>query len=164
MPSMSRLLAVTTITLASIATLSAGAVQAQEMKPVISLATARAIADGCEAKSKAEGWKMVIAVVDDGANLKYYSRMDGSFLVSVEIARLKAETSARVPLPSRKWGEFSTMIKGLDLVPGMISFAGGLPIMAGGKHIGGVGVSGGSADQDEVCAQAGLDAAKDLLK
>lgn len=149
----------------TVAALSASVAQAQEMKPVITLATARAIADGCEAKSKAEGWKMVVAVVDDGANLKYYSRMDGSFLVSVEIARLKAETSARVPLPSRKWGEFSTMIKGLDLVPGMISFAGGLPVMtAAGKHIGGVGVSGGSADQDEQCAQVGLDAAKDLLK
>ena len=144
--------------------LSAGAVHAQEMKPTITLATAKVIADGCEAKSKAEGWKMVIAVVDDGANLKYYSRMDGSFLVSVEIARLKAETSARIPVSSRKFGEFSTMIKGLDLVPGMIGFAGGLPIMAGGRHIGGVGVSGGSADQDELCAQAGLDAAQNLLE
>ena len=162
MPVTSRLLVAATFAITSLA---AGAVQAQEMKPVITLATAHAIADGCEAKSKAEGWKMVIAIVDDGANLKYYSRMDGSFLVSVEIARLKAETSARVPLPSRKWGEFSTMIKGLDLVPGMISFAGGLPVMtAAGKHIGGVGVSGGSADQDEQCAQVGLDAAKDLLK
>jgi glc operon protein GlcG len=50
-------------------------------------------------------------------------------------------------------------------VPGIIAFAGGLPIMsAGGAHVGAIGVSGGTADQDEQCAQAGLDAAKDALK
>jgi uncharacterized protein GlcG (DUF336 family) len=51
------------------------------------------------------------------------------------------------------------------LVPGIIAFAGGLPIMTEGKvHIGGIGVSGGTSDQDETCAQAGLDAVKDSLK
>ncbi|MCW5626551.1 MAG: heme-binding protein, partial [Burkholderiales bacterium] len=139
--------------------LTANSALALDTKPVLSLDVAKKMADGCEAKSKAEGWKMVISVVDDGGNLKYHSRMDGAFLVSVKIAQGKAETSARVPVPSRKWGEFAQSVKGLDLVPGMVSFAGGLPIMtAGGVHIGGIGVSGGSADQDEVCAQAGLDA------
>ena len=43
--------------------------------------------------------------------------------------------------------------------------AGGLPIMTDDKvHIGGIGVSGGTADQDETCAQAGIDAVKDALK
>jgi hypothetical protein len=54
---------------------------------------------------------------------------------------------------------------GLPLVPGIIAFAGGLPIMTADKaHIGGIGVSGGTADQDETRAQAGLDAANDALK
>jgi len=49
-------------------------------------------------------------------------------------------------------------------VPGIIAFAGGLPIMGAGAHIGGIVVSGGTADEDEACAQAGLDAVKDMLK
>jgi glc operon protein GlcG len=56
-------------------------------------------------------------------------------------------------------------VPGLALVPGIIAFAGGLPIMTDDKvHIGGIGVSGGTADQDETCAQAGVDAVKDSLK
>jgi glc operon protein GlcG len=53
----------------------------------------------------------------------------------------------------------------LALVPGIIAFAGGLPIMTDDKvQIGGIGVSGGTADQDETCALAGIDAIKDALK
>jgi len=157
----------TTLSIATVcaAAAFAGTAAAQDTKTVVTLATAKQMADACEAKSKAEGWKMVIAVVDDGGNLKYLSRMDGSFLISVKIAQSKAETSARVPVSTRKFGEISQSVKGLDLVPGVVTFAGGLPIFtAGGAHIGGIGVSGGSADQDEVCAQAGLDAVKGTLK
>ena len=54
------------------------------------------------------------------------------------------------------------MVLGLALVPGIIAFAGGLPIMTEDKvHIGGIDLSGGTADQDETCAQAGIDAVKD---
>jgi uncharacterized protein GlcG (DUF336 family) len=57
------------------------------------------------------------------------------------------------------------MIPGIAQVPGIIAFAGGLPLMTADKaHVGGIGVSGGTADQDEECAQAGIDAAKDMLK
>lgn len=147
------------------ATAFAGTAAAQSTKTVLTLATAKQMADACEARSKTEGWKMVIAVVDDGGNLKFLSRMDGSFLISVKIAQIKAETSARLPVSTRKFGEMSQSVKGLELVPGVATFAGGLPIFtAGGAHIGGIGVSGGSADQDEVCAQAGLDAVKAVLK
>lgn len=145
--------------------LSANAAWAQETKTVLNLSTAKQMAEGCEQKAKAERWKMVIGVVDEGGNLKYLSRMDGAPLLSVKVAQAKAETSARMPVSSRKWGEFSQSVKGLDLVPGMVSFAGGLPILtAGGAHLGGIGVSGGLPDQDEQCAQAGLDAAKGVLK
>ena len=138
---------------------------AQEMKPMLTLATAQKMAAGCEAKAKAEGWKMVIAVVDDGGNLKHFSRMDDSFLISIKVSQMKANTSAGVPFSTKKFGEVAQSIKGLELIPNTATFAGGLPIMtAGGKHIGAIGVSGASAEQDEACAQAGLDAVKDLLK
>jgi hypothetical protein len=62
-------------------------------------------------------------------------------------------------------GSLGGTVPGLALVPGIIAFAGGLPVMTDDKmHIGGIGVSGGTADQDETCAQAGIDAVKDALK
>jgi glc operon protein GlcG len=149
--------------------LSAGALaavqaSAQEMRPMLTQAVAKKMADACEQKAKAEGWKMIIAIMDDGGNLKHFTRMDDSFGVSVRIAQLKAATSAGVPVSSRKWGELSKDVKGLELTPGTVAFPGGLPITSGGKHIGGIGVSGASGDQDEQCAQVALDAVKDLLK
>jgi glc operon protein GlcG len=150
---------------AGLGSLAAQPALAQDMKPVLTLATAKKMAEGCEQKAKTEGWKMNIAVVDDGGNLKYFSRMDDSFLISIKVAQLKANTSAGVPVSSKKFGEISKSVPGLELVPGTATFAGGLPIMTGGgKHIGAIGVSGATADQDEACAQAGLDAVKDSLK
>ena len=53
---------------------------------------------------------------------------------------------------------------GLALAPGVITIAGGLPIKVGEVLVGAIGVSGSMPDNDETCAQAGLDAVKDLLK
>jgi glc operon protein GlcG len=101
----------------------------------------------------------------DGGQLKHFSRMDGSFHISIEVSQMKANTSAGIPFSTRKFGEITQQIKGLELVPRTATFAGGLPIItASGQHIGGIGVSGASGDQDEACAQAGLDAVKDVLK
>ncbi|WP_426410812.1 heme-binding protein [Bradyrhizobium ganzhouense] len=53
---------------------------------------------------------------------------------------------------------------GADFVPGLVAFAGGLPIKTGaGDVVGGIGVSGASEDQDESCAQAGLNAVSESL-
>jgi glc operon protein GlcG len=140
--------------------------------PVISLDLARKMAAGCEAKAKEMNWKMNISVVDSGANQIFFEKMDGAYLGSGEIALHKAQTSARFPRPTRDIEQLAYgkdlkggMVPGLALVPGIIAFAGGLPIMTEGKvQIGGIGVSGGTSDQDETCAQAGIDAAKDDLK
>jgi uncharacterized protein GlcG (DUF336 family) len=138
----------------------------------VDLAIAKKMADACEAKATQEGWKMNIAVVDDGADLVLFQRMDGAFLGSVQIAQLKAETSAKFPMPSRALGEIAFgkdgqpgRAPGLAFVPGMAAFPGGLPIKtADGAHIGAIGVSGGTGDQDEECAQAALDTVADQLK
>jgi uncharacterized protein GlcG (DUF336 family) len=92
--------------------------------------------------------------------------MDGSFLGSVQIAQLKANTSASFPFSTKMVGEIvQTRVPGLAHVPGIATFEGGLPIKtAGGEHIGSIGVSGATAEQDGVCAQAALDAVKDDLK
>jgi glc operon protein GlcG len=146
--------------------------RALEQAPVMTLDLARKMATGCEAKAKDMNWKMNISVVDSGANQIFFEKMDGAYLGSGDIALHKAQTSARFPFPTRGVQELAYgkdlkggTVPGLALVPGIVAFAGGLPIMTEGKvHIGGIGVSGGTSDQDETCAQAGLDAVKDSLK
>jgi len=144
---------------------------ALDTTPVLSLDIAKKMAAACEAKAQEKGWKMNIAVVDSGANPVVFERMNGAYLGSGDVARNKAETSAKFPFPTRFVEELAYgkdkkggALPGIAEVPGIIAFAGGLPIMAGGAHIGGIGVSGGTADEDEMCAQAGVDAVKDMLK
>ena len=78
-------------------------------KRVLTLPLAKAIADGCEAHyAKQTDWRPLnIAIVDDGGNLKVFRRMDNSFLLSIDIALLKANTSAGLPFPSRVVGELA---------------------------------------------------------
>ncbi len=139
---------------------------AQQKKTVLSLDIAAKMAQACVAKATAEGWKMNVAILDDGGNLKHFVRMDGAFLGSIQIAQLKANTSASFPFSTKQVGEITqTRVPGLAFVPGLVTFEGGLPIKtAGGEHIGAIGVSGATGEQDGVCAQAGLDAVKDDLK
>ena len=141
-------------------------------KPTLTLDLAKKMVAACEAKAKQENWKMNIAVVNDGANLVFFEQMDGAFLGSIYISQHKAMTSANFPFPTRFFGELAFgkegkpgMVPGIADVPGVITFAGGLPIVTASKvQIGGIGVSGGTADQDEECAKVGLDAAADDLK
>ena len=140
--------------------------------PVISLDLARKMAASCEAKAKEMNWKMNISVVDSGANEIFFEKMDGAYLGSREIAFHKAQTAAHFPFPTRFFSElaFGKDLKGgkepgIAYVPNLTAFAGGLPIMTADKvQIGAIGVSGATADQDEACAQAGIDAAQDNLK
>jgi len=156
-------------------TLAAGFSQpaaALDKAPVLSLDLAKKLAAGCEAKAKEMGWKMNIAVVDAGANQIVFERMDAAYLGSGDIALHKAQTSARFPFPTRAIEQLAFgkdlkggALPGIAMVPGIIAFAGGLPIVTDDKvQIGAIGVSGGTADQDETCAQAGIDAVKDALK
>lgn len=149
-----------------------GALLAAGPASAFELDTAKAMAAGCEAKAMQEGWNMNIAVVDAGADLVYFERMDGAFLGSVEIAQMKAETSAKLPFPTRMVGEIAFgkdgepgRTPGLAFVEGLTAFPGGLPIkQADGTLLGAIGVSGGTGDQDEACAQAALDAVADKLQ
>jgi uncharacterized protein GlcG (DUF336 family) len=154
----------TSLELAAAAILAACAtgVSAQQQQTALGLEAAKKMAGACEAMAAQQGWKMIIAIMDRGADLKYLSRMDGSFLGSIEIAKLKANTSANFPFSTRMLGEIAQQrVPGIVHVPGLVTFAGGLPIVtAKGEHLGAIGVSGATADQDEQCAQAGLDAVK----
>ena len=139
--------------------------------PMLTLDVAKKMAAACEGMSAEQGWRMDIAVVDRGANLVLFHRMDNAFLISTGIAIDKAKTSALLPFPTRVVADLAHGkdgapggLPGIAFVDGVISFAGGLPIKAGDAHIGGIGVSGDTADNDEICAQAAIDAVADDLK
>jgi glc operon protein GlcG len=111
--------------------------------------------------------KVSVAILDDAGNLKLFMRMDGAHTGSIEISELKASTSAKLPLSSREMAERNLKNENRPYTkfPFVLPLAGGLPIKTSdGEHIGSIGVSGASADQDELCAQAALDAVRDLLK
>lgn len=116
-----------------------------------------------EAKAREIGVPMVMAVVDDGGNLKAFRRMDGALLVSVQLAVGKAYTSVAVRQPSRDVGALAqpgAALYGIGLAePGrIVTFGGGLPLSRGGRIVGGIGVSGGTVEQDEEVARAGQQA------
>jgi len=158
----------TTIALAIAAAIAAASAPAlaQQKKTMLTLETAKKMTQACIDKATEMGWKMNIAILDDGGNLKHFVRMDGAFLGSIQISQLKANTSASFPFSTKQVGDIvQTRVPGLAFVPGLVTFEGGLPIITGGgEHIGAIGVSGAKSDEDGVCAQAALDAVKDDLK
>ena len=109
------------------------------------------------------GIRVNVAVVDAGGNLAAFLRMPGAFLHSIDIAIDKAYTAAGFGLPTAAWSEAlathsSAVREGLPRRPRMVCFGGGLPLKHEGRVIGGIGVSGGSEQEDEACARAGLNA------
>ncbi len=142
-----------------------------ESVPVLNLETAQKIAAGCQAKALEKGWKMSVTVVDSGANPIYFQRMNGAYIASAELSRLKAENSARMQLPTSMLEDFSFgkdkkggPAPGLADLPGFVTLAGGIPFKTGNDFLGAIGVSGGMPNEDEACAQAGIDAVKSLLR
>ena len=104
---------------------------------------------------------MNIAVYDDGANLKAFTRMDGALLGSADIALNKARTAALFGFNTEALYEFAKpggTSPGFDRTHGgLIVFAGGIPIRDGtGRLIGAVGVSGGAVAQDFQVAEAAV--------
>lgn len=123
----------------------------------ISLERADAVLAAAIAESKKRDWKLVCAVVDSGANLVSFKRMDGAQLASISIAQHKARAAAKFRRETKifesgvQLGNFNYLIT-LDDV---IASRGGIPLVEGGKIIGAIGCSGGTGSQDEVVAKAG---------
>lgn len=102
-----------------------------------------------------------VAVVDASGVLAAFLRMPGAPLHSVDIAIDKAYTAVSFGLPTHLWAEAlqshsAAVREGIVLRPRFVAFGGGLPIVEAGQRIGGIGVSGGTEDQDHAIAQAGL--------
>ena len=130
----------------------------------ISADQAQAVVEAAKAKAEELGTKMDIAVVDAGANLKAFLRMDGAWLGSIDIAIKKARTARFFDMPSGEIGKLSQPGGPLFNIEhsngGLISFPGGVPITgADGAVIGAIGVSGSTVEDDHAVAEAGAAAA-----
>ncbi len=129
----------------------------------ITLLEAQAAVDAALTKAREIGTKMDIAVVDAGANLKAFVRMDGAWLGSIDIAQRKARTARYFDMPTGDIGGLSQPGGPLFNIEhsngGLITFPGGLPIRNGaGEIIGAIGVSGSSVEDDHAVAEAGVKA------
>ena len=125
----------------------------------VTLEAARKIIRAGEEKAAAIGQPMNIAVVDAGANLVAFERMEGAWIGSINISINKAFTSRAFDIETKALGENSQSgdqffgIHASNHGRVMI-FAGGVPLKSGGQVVGGVGVSGGSGKQDQAVAEA----------
>lgn len=127
----------------------------------LSLEMAKKMANAAESTAIEKQLKIVIAIMDEHGNLKYYHRMDGNNFISVRMAQLKAFTSASIPVSTKALAERNEKISNGPYlsVPGIVLLEGGLPIITKeGQHIGAIGISGATPELDGVCAQAALDA------
>lgn len=139
----------------ALGTLPAGAQVAT--KPTVSLELAKKIAAKAEAEALKNNWTVVIAIVDDGGNLVYLEKMDGTQLGSIDVALHKAQTALKFKRPTKA---FEEMVAGgrtaILSLPGVLAVEGGVPLVVNGAFIGAIGVSGMKSNEDAVVAQAGL--------
>ncbi len=123
---------------------------------------AMAAAQAAVEAAEGQGIRINVAVVDRAGTPMAFLRMHGAPLHSIGIAEDKAYTAASFGLSTAQWDAVvagnEALRAGLAQRERLVMFGGGLPIVHAGECIGGIGVSGGSEEQDEACARAGLDA------
>ncbi len=129
----------------------------------ITLAQAEKAISAAKEKAKAIDTKMNIAIVDAGANLVAFARMDGAWLGSLDVSIKKAKTARYFDMNTGLVGELSQPGGSLYNIEhsnnGLITFPGGIPIKnASGEIIGAIGVSGSEVENDHAVAEAGTKA------
>ncbi|UJH91555.1 heme-binding protein [Antarcticibacterium sp. 1MA-6-2] len=126
----------------------------------ITLQQARKAIEAAEKKAREMGVKMNIAIVDSGANLTAFSRMDGAWLGSIDIAIKKAKTARYFNMDSGEIGKLSQPGQPLFNIEhsnsGLITFPGGVLLKDNNEEIiGAIGVSGSTVDDDHEVATFG---------
>ncbi|MES2299030.1 MAG: heme-binding protein [Pseudomonadota bacterium] len=129
-----------------------------QMKPILTLDDVKKIAAASEAEALANGWAVVISIVDEGGHLLWLQRLDGTAPISSYIAPAKAKTAA---LGRRESKIYEDMINNgrisfttAPFIEGMLE--GGVPIVVDGHVVGAVGVSGVKSAEDAQIAKAGI--------
>jgi glc operon protein GlcG len=144
---------------------SAARAQAIETHESISYEGAQKIVDTCAAMAKAKGWTVSIWVLDPSGQPIAFAATKGATATGTKTSRWKAETSLSTGEPSgARAASLATPVGAFTTQAlGMFPVAGGLPLKHNGQLIGAVGAGGARAQNgvsvDEVCAQAGIDAA-----
>ncbi len=123
----------------------------------ITLAEAQRLVDRALAAGRARGLRIAVAVVEPGASLVAFARLDDTQYGSIVVAQEKAGSAARFRTPTAAMakavldGRVTTLA-----LPGAVPIAGGRPIIVGGKIIGAIGISGATSAEDDEIAVAAL--------
>ena len=129
----------------------------------VTMIQAQAVLEAALSKAEEIDTKMHIAVVDAGANLKAFVRMDDAWIRSIDIAIRKAKTARFFDMPTGEIGKLSQPGGALYNIEhsngGLITFPGGVPLKnSKDEVIGAIGVSGSTVENDHTVAKAGADA------
>jgi len=155
----------TTLIMAMLA-LCGGSLLAQMPNPYgapISLEQAKKPAAAAKAEAAKNNWTMAIAIVDTSGNLVYYEKMDNTQIASATVAIDKARSAVLYKRPTKA---FQDAVAGggaglrILRLQGAMPVEGGLPLIADGKIIGAIGISGDTSEHDNQCATAGIAALK----
>jgi uncharacterized protein GlcG (DUF336 family) len=107
--------------------------------------------------AKAKGRPVSIVIVNREGRVISSMRMDGASFFSLQVAEAKAVTAAAIGAPTEVFEQVDDRTRGALLsLPGVTMVAGGLPVLRGDQTVGGIGVSGGSKEEDVGIAQAAL--------
>jgi uncharacterized protein GlcG (DUF336 family) len=128
---------------------------------LITLSDARRVIAAAEARAREIGQPMNIAVVDAGGNLVSHVRMDGAWIGSIHISINKAFTARAFDIETAQLAKTAQPGQQFFGIHGsnngrVMIFAGGIPLQRNGSVVGAIGVSGGSGDQDQAVAIAGV--------
>jgi len=126
--------------------------------PPISVESAKKAAAAALAEAVKNHWNMAVAVVDPNGTLVYYEKMDNTQLGSADVSIDKARSAALYKRPTKAFQDaLASGGAGMRVMSlrGAIPVEGGVPLIADGKVIGAIGVSGANSDQDGQCAVAG---------
>jgi glc operon protein GlcG len=131
----------------------------------LTLEAARVAMAACEAEAARGGWRVVIAVVDEGGHPLMLHRLDGAQWSSIDTAMGKARAAVAWKRPTRLLEESlnNGRFAFLSITQGMAVLQGGVPLEIDGQVIGAIGVSGVKASDDEVIALAGIHALQAAL-
>ncbi len=126
----------------------------------INLETAKKVAASAITEAHKNNWTMAVAIMDTGGHLVYFEKMDGTQTGSVRVAISKGRSAVLFKRPTKAFQEtLAAGGEGLRVLglKGAVPVEGGLPLLMDGKIVGGIGVSGGTSQQDGVVAKAGAD-------
>ena len=128
-------------------------------KPILTLSDARRVAAAAEAEAQSNGWKVTIAIVDDGGHLLCLQREHDTKFGSVETAMMKAHAAIAFQYATKDSENAVQSGRLIHLaLPGVIPAEGGVPLSIDGVIVGGLGISGVRAVQDGQIAAAGASA------